>query len=128
MPVDTSKLPYRHFLSGNCPFLHDFGTTTCKFYSAGHYRNGDDCAFAHVDKKDAFTKLMEDFDPITQHQVAFLIDIFESGELELLVNEATDELELHKARRNPDFKVPSENKQTAPAGPLSRSAYARRHH
>ncbi len=90
MPVDTSKLPCRHFLSGkclrfDCPFLHDFGTTTCQFYSAGHCRSGDDRPFPHVDKKDAFTELMEDFDPITEDQVAFLIDMFDSGELESLV-------------------------------------------
>jgi hypothetical protein len=56
-----------------------------------------------MDKKGAFTELMEDFDPITEDQVAFLIDMFESGELESLVEEAMTE---RKARRNPDYKVP----------------------
>ncbi len=51
---------------------------------------------------------MEDFDPITVDQVAFSIDMFESGELESLVDEAMPELELRKARRNPDYKVPFE--------------------
>ena len=59
-----------------------------------------------MDKKDAFTELMEDFDPITEDQGAYLIDMFESGELESLVEEAMTELELRKARRNPDYKVP----------------------
>ncbi len=61
---------------------------------------------------------MEDFDPITEDQVAFLIDMLESGELESLMEEAMTELELRKARRNPDYKAPFENKHTALAGPL----------
>jgi hypothetical protein len=64
---------------------------------------------------------MEDFDPITEEQVAYLIDMFDSGELELLVEEAMTELELRKARRNPDYKARCEYEQIAHAVPWSRS-------